>query len=163
MSDSLYMLRCSNRSYFARYTVILITSRDLAILFLYRCLRHFHTEYELRMIFHHLNFFKSDRNVSDCIFWKFFYKRKFFFLTHLLYAKSTFNSDRELYKKKWCDQMRTWFNFYWKIDSLFNFHRLLSRRRFIESIIIRFLKRRETEQICFWLMILSNRQLSFDR
>ncbi len=28
MSDSLYMLRCSNRSYLARYTVILVTSRD---------------------------------------------------------------------------------------------------------------------------------------
>jgi hypothetical protein len=28
MNDSLYILRCSNRSCFARYTVILITSRD---------------------------------------------------------------------------------------------------------------------------------------
>ncbi len=28
MNDSLYMLRCSSRSYFVRYTVILITSRD---------------------------------------------------------------------------------------------------------------------------------------
>ncbi len=28
MSDSLYMLKWSNRSYFARYTVILVTSRD---------------------------------------------------------------------------------------------------------------------------------------
>jgi hypothetical protein len=28
MSDSLYMLRCSSRSYFARYTVISVTSRD---------------------------------------------------------------------------------------------------------------------------------------
>jgi hypothetical protein len=39
MSDSLYMLRCSNRGYFAQCTVILVTSRDLAILLLYRCLR----------------------------------------------------------------------------------------------------------------------------
>jgi hypothetical protein len=80
MNDSLYMLRCSGRSYLARYTVILITSRDFAILLLYRCLRHSHTEHELRAIFHHLNFFKSDRNVSDCTFWKISYKRKISFL-----------------------------------------------------------------------------------
>jgi hypothetical protein len=36
-------------------------------------------------------------------------------------------------------------------------------KRSAETIIIRSLKRREIEQICFWLMILSNRQLSFDR
>jgi hypothetical protein len=80
MSDSLYMLRCSNRNYFDRYTIILITSRDFAILLLYRCLRHSHTEHELRTIFHYLNFLKSDRNVSDCTFWKFSYKRKISFL-----------------------------------------------------------------------------------
>jgi hypothetical protein len=80
MSDSLYMLRCSNRSYFVRCTINLITSRDFAILLLYRCLRHFYTKHELRTIFHHFNFFKNDRNVSDCTFWKFSYKRKFFFL-----------------------------------------------------------------------------------
>ncbi len=97
--------------------MIVITSRDhVAILLLYRCLRHFHTEHELRTIFHHLNFFKSDRKLSDCTFWKFSYKRKFFFLTHLLYAKSTLNSDRELYREKWCDQMRIWsFNFHWNL------------------------------------------------
>ncbi len=129
--------------------MIVIVSRDFAILLLYRCLRQSHTEHELRTIFHHLNSFKNDRNVSDCTFWKFFYKRKFFFLTHLLYAKSTLNNDRKLYKKKWCSQMRTWFNFHWKTDSLINFHKLLSRKRFVESIIIRFLERREIEQICF--------------
>jgi hypothetical protein len=80
MNNSLYMLRCPGRSYFARYTVILITSRDFAILLLYRCLRHSHTKHELRTIFHHLNSFKSDRNVSDCTFWKFSYKRKISFL-----------------------------------------------------------------------------------
>jgi hypothetical protein len=61
VSDPLYMLRCPGRSYPARYTATLVTSRDPAILLLYRCLRHFHTEHELRAIFHHLNFLKSDR------------------------------------------------------------------------------------------------------
>ncbi len=46
-------------------------------------------------------------------FLKIFLQTKIFFFTHLLYAKSTFNSDRRLYKKKWCDLMRIWsFNFY---------------------------------------------------
>jgi hypothetical protein len=40
---------------------------------------------------------------------------------------------------------------------------LLSRDVFAERVAIRFLERRETEQICLWLMILSDRQLSFDR
>jgi hypothetical protein len=39
MSDPLYMLRCPGRSYPARCTAILATSRDSAILLLYRCLR----------------------------------------------------------------------------------------------------------------------------
>jgi hypothetical protein len=60
--------------------VIVITSRDFAILLLYRCLRHFYTEHELRTIFHHFNFLKSDRNVLDCTFWKFSYKRRISFL-----------------------------------------------------------------------------------
>jgi hypothetical protein len=121
--------KCPDRSYLARCTVILITSRDSAILLLYRCLRHSHTEYELRTIFHHFNSLKSDRNLSVCTFWKFSYKRKIFFLTHILYAKSTFNSDRKLYKKKWCDQMRIWSSSHWKTDSLFDSQRWLSRKR----------------------------------
>ncbi len=113
MSDPLYMLRCPGRSYFARYTVILITSRDSAILLLYRCLRYFYTELELRAIFHHLNSLKTIEDLR-LHFLKIFLQTKIFFLIHLLYAKSTFNSDRKLYKKRWCDQMRTWFNFHWK-------------------------------------------------
>jgi hypothetical protein len=31
--------------------------------------------------FHHLNFFKNDRNVLDCIFWNFFLQTKNFFFT----------------------------------------------------------------------------------
>jgi hypothetical protein len=163
--------------------VIVISSRDfVAILLLYRCLRQFHTEHELRTIFSSSQFSQKRSKLSDCAFWKFFYKRKILFLIHLLYAKSTFSDDRELYKKKWCDQMRTWFSSHWKTDSLFNSHESLSRKktkkrtksvnrlsqivvaRFVaERVVIRSLKRRETEQICFWLMILSNHQLSFDR
>jgi hypothetical protein len=54
-------------------------------------------------------------------FLKNFLQTKIFFLTHLLYAKSTFNNDWELYKKKRCDQMRIWFSSHWKTDSLFDF------------------------------------------
>jgi hypothetical protein len=182
----------------------------------------------MKTIFHHLNFLKSDRNsqialfeifftneifsflfisctrnrhstvIEDYIerndviwceldhltfieiefklhFLKFVVRTKKFFLIRSVYAKSTFNSDRELYRKRWRDQMRTWFSSHWKTDLLFsfhrllsrktliNFHRLLSRKRFAETIMIRFLKRREIELICLSLMILSNRQLSFDR
>ncbi len=98
--------------------MIVITSRNSdAILFLYRCLRHSHTEHEFRTIFSSFQFSQKRSKFSDCTFWKFFYKRKFFFLIHLLYAKSTFNSDRRLYKKKWCDLIRTW---------SFSFHRNLN-------------------------------------
>jgi hypothetical protein len=101
--------------------VIVITSRDaVAIMLLYRCLRHFHTEHELRTIFSSFQFSQKRSKLSDCTFWNFFYKRRFFFLIHLLYAKSTFNNDRKLYKKRWCDLMRTWsFNFHWcELDRL---------------------------------------------
>ncbi len=47
--------------------------------------------------------------------------------------------------------------------ALINFHKLLSRRRFVKTIIIRSLKRRETARICLWLMILLNRQFSIYR
>jgi hypothetical protein len=135
-------------------------------------------------------------------FLKFFYKRKFFFLTHLLYAKSTFNNDRKLYKKKWCDLMRIWlFSSHWNLNCtlwnlsykrknffltrsvyarttlsvdrklykkrfcnlmrtwLFSFHKSLSRN----VLTIQFLKQRETERICLWSVIWLDRQLSFDR
>jgi hypothetical protein len=36
-------------------------------------------------------------------FLKFLLQTNNFFLTHFLYAKSTFNRDRKLYKKRWCD------------------------------------------------------------
>jgi hypothetical protein len=145
--------------------VIVITSRDSAILLLYRCLRHSHTERELRTIFHHLNFLKSDRKSQIALFEKFLTNENFF-LTHLLYAKSTLNSDRELYKKRWCDQMRTWFSFHWKNRFIIWLSQIVAAKTSCwkrEKIATRFLEQRETEQICLWLMILSNRQLSFDR
>jgi hypothetical protein len=118
MSDSLYMLRCPNRSYFARYTIILITSRDCNHITWFRN----SASVSLLATLSHRTWVANDfsssqllqkRSNSDCIFWKFFYKRKFFFLIHLLYAKSTLNSDRRLYKKKWRDLMRIWsFNFH---------------------------------------------------
>jgi hypothetical protein len=92
MNDLLYMLRYFSRNYFAWYTIILITSRDFAILHLYRCLRHFHTEHELRTIFHHFNFFKNDRK-SQIAFFEKILQTKIFFLTHILYAKSIKNID----------------------------------------------------------------------
>jgi hypothetical protein len=128
VNASLYMLRCSNRSYFARCTVILITSRDFAILLLYRCLRHSHTEHELRTIFHHFNFFKSDRNVSDCTFWKFFYKWKFSFLL-MSCTRNQHSTVIESYIER-DDVIRCELDsaFTERIDSLFDFHRSLSRR-----------------------------------
>jgi hypothetical protein len=85
-------------------------------------------------------------------FLKIFLQTKIFFLTHFLYAKSTLNSDRELYKEKWCDQMRTWsFSFHWNLIHYWafidhcrearwslsqndsnSFHRLVSRDTLIE-------------------------------
>ncbi len=86
-----------------------ITSRDfVAILLLYRCLRHSHTEHELRTIFSSSQLSQKRSKLQIALFENFFTNEKFFFLTHLLYAKSTLNSDRRLYKKRWCDLMRTW-------------------------------------------------------
>jgi hypothetical protein len=59
MNDCLYMLRCPNRNYLVRYTVILITSRDFAILLLYRCLRYSHTEHESQIALFE-NFFTNE-------------------------------------------------------------------------------------------------------
>jgi hypothetical protein len=129
MSDSLYILRYLNRSYFARYTIILITSRDFAILLLYHCLRHSYTEHELRTIFHHFNFFKSDRNVSDCIFWKFSYKRKFSFL-FISCMRNRHSTMIESYIKR-NDVIRCELDltFTEETDSLFDSHRWLSRKK----------------------------------
>jgi hypothetical protein len=124
MSDSLYMLKCPNRSYFARYTVILITSRDFAILLLYRCLWHFHTKHELRTIFHHLNFFKSDRKSQIAFFWKISYKRKFSFL--LIFCTRNRHSTVIENYIKWCDQIRTWSSSHWKNWFIIWLHRWLS-------------------------------------
>jgi hypothetical protein len=192
VSDPLYMLRCRGWSYFARYTVILITSHDCshitwfrnsAFVSLLTILSHrtwVANDFSLSQLF------QKRSKISDCTFWKFSYKWKIFFFTHLLYAKSTFNSDRELYKKKWCDQMRTWFNSHWKnrfiiwlsqiivAKKQIDFHKLLSRRadRISQIAVARTSCWENSYSISraarnwtkyFWLMILSDRQLSFDR
>ncbi len=86
ISDSLYMLRCSNRSYLVRYIIILITSRDCNHVTWFRN----SASVSLFAIFSHktwvANNFSSSQfsqkrsKISNCIFWKFFYKRKFSFL-----------------------------------------------------------------------------------
>jgi hypothetical protein len=136
MSNPLYMLRCSGRSYPARYTVILATSRDCSHITWFRN----SASVSLLATLSHRTWVAGDfsssqlsqkrSKLSGCTFWKFSYKRKFFFLAHLLHAKSAFNSSRRLYKKRWCDLMRTWsFSLSLKPDSLFSFHRLLTRRK----------------------------------
>jgi hypothetical protein len=189
MNDPLYMLKWSSRSYPARYTVTLVTSRDCSHITWFRnsaSVSLLATLSHRTWIASDFFFFLSSQLLQKrsknlrLHFLKNFLQTKIFFLTHLLYAKSAFNSDRKLYKKKWCNQMRTWFSFHWKNwfiiwlhrwlsivaakeRTLIDFHRLLSKNVFAERLTIQFLKRRETEQICLWLMILLDRQLSFDR
>ncbi len=147
MNDPLYMLRWSDRSYSARYTVILVTSRDCNHITWFRN----SASVSLLATLSHRTWIANDfsssqlsqkrSKTSDCTFWKISYKRKFFFLTHLLYAKSTLNSDRELYKKRWCDQMRIWSSSHRKTDSLFDFYKWLSRDvdKFSQTIVTKHL------------------------
>ncbi len=151
--------------------MIIITSRDFAIMFLYRCLRHSHTEHELRTIFHHLNSFKNDQNVSDCTFWEIFYKRKFSFLL-IFCMRNPHSTVIESYIRRddviWCEldcltiiEIESLLSsLLW--DSLIDSHRSLSRNALVENVIIPFLERRKTERIYLWLMIWLNRQLSFN-
>jgi hypothetical protein len=184
MNDFLYILKCSNRSYFAWYIIMLITSRDcnhitwslnsafVSLLatfsssqlsqkrskisdctfwnFFYKtkfsfilisCTRNRHLivienyierddviwcefdrlafiEIELDRV--NLIVLLSLTSISDCTFWNLSYKQRNFFLIHSVYAKTTFNVDRRLYKRRYCDLMRTW---------LFSFHRSLSRKK----------------------------------
>ncbi len=69
--------------------MIVITLRDFAILFLYRCLRHFHTEHELRTIFHHFNSFKSDRKSQIAFFENFFTNGDFLSYSFLVHEIDT--------------------------------------------------------------------------
>jgi hypothetical protein len=122
MNNFLYMLRYSNRNCFVRYTVILVTSRDFnhitwfrnsASVSLFATLSH---RTWIANDFSSSQFFQKRSKRLKLHFLKIFLQTKNFFLTHLLYAKSTFNSDRKLYKKRWCDQMRTWsFSSHWNL------------------------------------------------
>jgi hypothetical protein len=119
VSDSLYMLGWPDRSYPARYTVILITSRDCNHITWFRN----PASVSLLATLSHRTWIAGDffiiSTLSKAIenlrlhFLKILLQTKIFFLTHLLYAKSTLNSDRMLYKKRWCDQMRTWSSFHY--------------------------------------------------
>jgi hypothetical protein len=82
----LYMLRFSNRSYFARYTIILITSRDRNHITWFRnfafvsLLATFSHKTWIANDFSSSQFLQKRSKVSDCTFWNFSYKRKIFFL-----------------------------------------------------------------------------------
>jgi hypothetical protein len=116
MSDSLYMLRCSSRSYFARYTVILNTSRESShhvilsqICFCIVACDILTQNMNCKRFFIISIFSKMIENLT-LHFLKFFLQTRNFLFTHSVHAKMTLISDRKLYKKKWCDQIRTWFN-----------------------------------------------------
>jgi hypothetical protein len=118
--------------------------------------------------FSSFQFLSKWSKISDCTFWKFSYKRKFFFL--LISCTRNWHSTMiENYIKR-DDVIKC------ELDLVFtekSIHYLALTdycredadkfSQIIERVTIRFLKRREIEQICLWLMILSNRQLSFDR
>jgi hypothetical protein len=82
----LYMLRCSNRSYLVRYTIILITSRDRNHITWFRnsasvsLLATFSHKTWIANDFSSSQFFQKRSKISDYIFWNFSYKRKNFFL-----------------------------------------------------------------------------------
>ncbi len=100
MNDSLYILRCSNRSYFARYTIILITSRDCSHITWFRN----SASVSLLATLSHKTWVANDFSSSQLFqkrskrlrlhFLKIFLQTKNFFFIHLLYAKSTLNNDR---------------------------------------------------------------------
>jgi hypothetical protein len=87
MSDSLYMLRWSSRSYFAWYTIILVTSRDCNHITWFRNL----VSVSLLATFSHRTWIANDFFIISILskiieksqiafFWKISYKRKFSFL-----------------------------------------------------------------------------------
>jgi hypothetical protein len=133
MSNSLYMLRCSNRSYSARYTVILITSRDCNHITWFRN----SASVSLLAILSHRTWIASDfsssqlfqkrSKISDCTFWKFSYNRKFSFLL-ISCTRIRHSTVIENYIRR-DDVIRYELDLVLteKIDSLFSFHRSLSR------------------------------------
>jgi hypothetical protein len=134
MNDSLYILKCSNWNYFVRCTIILITSRDCNHITWFRnsvfvsLFATFSHRTWVANDFSSSQFFKNDRNVSDCIFWKNFYKRKFSFLL-ISCTRNRHSTVIESYIKR-NDVIKCELDsiFTEKIDSLFDFHRSLSRK-----------------------------------
>jgi hypothetical protein len=119
MNDSLYMLRCSSRSYFVRYTIILIISRDCNRITWFR-----NSVFVSLLATHsHRTWIANDFSSSQLSqkrskrlrlhFLKIFLQTKIF-LSYLSLVRDTLNSDWRLYKKRWCNLMQTWsFNFHW--------------------------------------------------
>jgi hypothetical protein len=133
MSDSLYMLRCSSRSYLVRYTVILVTSRDCnhitwsrnsASVSLLATLSH---RTWVANDFSSSQLFQKRSKLSDCTFWSFSYKRKFSFLL-IFCTRNRHSTVIEDYIRRddviWCELNR--FNFHWNRDLIrtwsFNSH-----------------------------------------
>jgi hypothetical protein len=133
MSDTLYMLRCSNRSYSARYIIILITSRDCNHITWFRnsafvsLLATFSHRTWIANDFSSSQLFQKRSKVSNCTFWKFSYKRKFSFLL-ISCTRNRHSTVIENYIRR-DDVIRCELDLALteKIDSLFSFHRLLSR------------------------------------
>jgi hypothetical protein len=133
MNNSLYMLKCSNRSYLARYTIILVTSRDCNHITWFRN----SASVSLLAILSHRTWVASDfssfqlfqkrSKISDCTFWNFFYKRKFSFL-FISCTRNRHSTMIENYIRR-NDVIRCKLDlaFIEKIDSLFNSHKSLSR------------------------------------
>jgi hypothetical protein len=119
--------------------VIIITSRDFAILLLYRCLRHSHTEHELRTIFHHLNFLKSDRNSQIALFENFLTNENFSFLL-IFCTRKRHSTVIEDYIRRddviWCELDRLTFT---EIESRLHFLKfVVQTKKFLsDSICVR--------------------------
>jgi hypothetical protein len=122
--------------------------------------------------------FQKRSKISDCTFWKNFYKRKFSFL-FIFCTRNRHSTMIENYIKKndvikceldlaFIEKLIQYLISQMTVDCcrerrkdvdklsqivatkhLINFHRLLSRNVIAEKVIIRSLKRREIEQICF--------------
>ncbi len=112
--------------------------------------------------------------ISDRIFWKFSYKRRFSFLLisctrdrHSTLIESYIRRDDVIKCEldlAFTERLIRYLIFTNYCHETFDrLSQIVVAKRFAERIIIRFLERREIEQIYLWLMILSNRQLSFNR
>jgi hypothetical protein len=155
--------------------VIIITSpNSVATLLLYRCLQHSHTEHELRTIFMISTSSKTIETLRLHFFENFLTNENFSFLLisctrnrHSTVIESYIRRDDVIRCELDLALTEQLIHCLALTDCVAKDVNRLSQiavaKRSAETIIIRSLERRETEQICFWLMILLNDQLSFDR